>query len=75
VNRSANRKKCQNCGGELVQREDDKPETVLKRLRIYAESTAPVKDFYETFGLLQNVSARGSIEEVKASILALIDHR
>jgi adenylate kinase len=74
ASRSGNRKKCQNCGGELVQREDDKPETVLKRLRIYAESTAPVKDFYEQLGLLRNVSAKGSIEEVKASILALLDH-
>ncbi|HEY6191853.1 MAG TPA: adenylate kinase [Bacteroidota bacterium] len=75
ANRSGTRKKCQNCGGELIQREDDKPETVLKRLRVYAESTAPVKDFYASVGLLQNVSAKGSIEEVKAAILALLNHR
>ena len=68
-------KKCLNCGGELGQREDDKPETVRKRLRIYAESTAPVKDFYAKLGLLENVSAKGSIEEVKTSILALLARR
>jgi adenylate kinase len=74
TNRLANKEKCPNCGGELVQREDDRPETVLKRLRIYAESTAPVKDFYDKLGLLQNVQAKGSIEQVEASILALLGH-
>ena len=73
TNRLADRKKCPNCGGELVQREDDKPQTIRKRLRIYTKSTAPVKDYYAKIGLIESVSARGSIDEVKASILALLD--
>lgn len=66
--------KCPNCGGVLVQREDDRPETIRKRLRIYAESTAPVKDYYKNLGLLENISASGSIEEVTASLRWLLDH-
>ncbi|HEV8539438.1 MAG TPA: adenylate kinase [Bacteroidota bacterium] len=67
-------KKCPNCGGELYLREDDKPETVLKRLRVYAGSTAPVKEYYRKSGLLRDVNGKGSIEEVNASILAALDH-
>jgi adenylate kinase len=66
--------KCPNCGGELHQREDDKPETVLKRLRVYAESTAPVKGYYARLGLLKNVNAAGSVEEVNQAILALLQN-
>jgi len=75
TSRLADPQKCPNCGGDLMQREDDKPETVRERLRIYAKSTAPVKDYYGKLGLIENVSARGTIEEVKASILALLDDR
>ena len=64
--------KCPNCGGNLHQREDDKPATVLKRLRVYAESTAPVKEYYGRLGLLKNVNAAGTIENVNQAILALL---
>lgn len=70
----ADLKKCPNCGGELFQRDDDKPETVQKRMRIYAESTAPVKDYYLRSGLLRNVKGIGTIEEVSAAILAALDN-
>jgi adenylate kinase len=65
--------RCPNCGGELYQRDDDKPETVRKRLRVYAESTAPVKEFYQRSGLLRNVNGMGSVGEVSAAILAALN--
>ena len=60
--------KCPNCGGELYQREDDLPETIKKRLTVYASSTKPVKEFYRKSGLLRNVHGTGSIEQVNAAI-------
>jgi adenylate kinase len=63
---------CPSCGGVLDQREDDKPETVRKRLRIYAESTAPVKEFYRSAGLLKSVDAAGSIDQVNKDIRRLL---
>jgi len=72
---SINPKKCPNCGGVLYQREDDKPETIRKRLHVYTELTAPVREYYRKLGILQDVSGKGRIEDVKESILALLDHR
>ncbi len=73
IDHLADPKICPNCGGELYQRDDDKPETVLKRLRVYAESTAPVKEFYEKSGLLKHVDGMGSIEQVNLAILAILN--
>jgi adenylate kinase len=56
--------------GQMVQREDDKPETVRHRLRVYREQTAPLSDFYEAEGLLVRIDAIGEIEEVTARALA-----
>jgi adenylate kinase len=67
--------KCPNCGGELYQRDDDKPETIRKRLAVYASSTAPVKEYYRRAGLLKNVNAVGTVADVEAAILALVNHR
>lgn len=75
TDRLADHPKCPNCGGGLYQREDDKPETVLKRLKIYIDSTAPVKQYYRDEGLLRDVDASGSIEQVNSSILALLGSR
>ena len=69
IDHLADPRRCPNCGGELYQREDDKPDTVRKRLRVYAESTAPVKEFYEHSGILKHVSGMGSVEDVNAAIL------
>lgn len=46
---------CDNCGGALVRRADDEPETVRNRLRIYHESTEPLKGFYQRTGKLKTV--------------------
>jgi adenylate kinase len=56
--------------GQMIQREDDKPETVRHRLRVYREQTAPLSGFYEAEGLLARIDAIGEIEEVTARALA-----
>ena len=55
---------CDRCGGELFQREDDRPETVAHRLHVYAEQTTPLIDFYAALGLLVGVDAMGPVEDV-----------
>lgn len=65
-------KKCPSCGGELYQRDDDKPETVRSRLKVYAVSTTPVKDYYKRLGLLRTVDASGSVDRINSAILALL---
>lgn len=63
--------KC-HCGGELIQRDDDKPETIIKRLDVYSKSTAPIKEYYAGMGLLRNVDASGSIENIHQNIWNII---
>ena len=58
--------------GEMIQRDDDKPETVRHRLRVYREQTAPVADFYESEGLLVRIDAIGEVEEVRARALTAL---
>jgi adenylate kinase len=55
---------CDRCDGELFQRDDDKPETVAERLRVYAEQTAPLVDFYGSQGKLVGIDATGPVEDV-----------
>ncbi|MEN3185949.1 MAG: adenylate kinase [Atribacterota bacterium] len=55
---------CDNCGGKVVQRPDDRPEVIRERLRVYEEQTRPLVEFYARKGLLKVVSADGSIEDV-----------
>ncbi len=59
---------CDNCGGQLYQRDDDKEETIRKRLKVYEEQTAPLLDYYRGSGKLVEVSGDTTIEEVYASI-------
>ncbi len=55
---------CDQCGGKLYQREDDRPESIKVRLEAYGRSTAPLIDFYRKEGLLMRVAATGSPEEI-----------
>jgi len=57
--------KCDSCDGNAVQRIDDKPETVLSRLKTYHEKTAPLKDFYAQRGKLKTVEGQIEIEDTK----------
>jgi adenylate kinase len=58
--------------GEWVQRDDDKPETVRRRLQVYREQTAPLSGFYDDEGLLTRVDAIGEIDEVTARAMAAL---
>ena len=60
---------CDNCGAELILREDDKPETVATRLRVYHEQTQPLIDFYEKKGALVTVDGTLPMDEVYKAIL------
>lgn len=55
---------CDRCGAALLQRTDDKPESVRTRLEAYAENTAPLIDFYDKKGLLVRIDASGKPEDV-----------
>lgn len=72
VDRLAGETKCAVDGTELVQRDDDKPETVQDRLTVYHQKTAPLIDFYQKEGLLRTVDGSGGLEAVSAAILAAL---
>jgi adenylate kinase len=55
---------CDNCGGKLYQREDDRPESIRVRMEAYEKSTAPLADFYRRRNLLVSIPAEGSPEEI-----------
>ncbi|WP_018720665.1 adenylate kinase [Salinispora fenicalii] len=56
--------RCDRCGAELFQRDDDKPETIATRLREYADKTAPLVDFYGAQSKLVGIDATGPVEDV-----------
>ncbi|WP_184582992.1 adenylate kinase [Lipingzhangella halophila] len=60
---------CDNCGGELFQREDDREETIRRRLEVYDEQTAPLVAFYRNEGILQTIDATGAVEDIAARAL------
>ena len=60
---------CDNCGGKLVQRKDDAPETVKARLEVYHQETEPLKAFYEQRGLLKPVENQSTVEGTTEAIL------
>ena len=63
---------CDNCGSEIVQRDDDKPETVQKRLQVYHDQTQPLIDFYNNKGILKSVDGTKDLDAVFDSIKAIL---
>jgi len=63
---------CPHCGGEMYQRDDDKPDTVRNRLEVYANSTAPLIDYYRGAELLREGDGDRPPEVVFAEVLALL---
>lgn len=63
---------CDTCGAELVLRDDDKPETVLKRLTVYHDQTQPLIDYYKKEGVLREVDGTKDMKEVFDDILAIL---
>jgi adenylate kinase len=64
--------RCREQGGHLVQRDDDKPEVIEERMRIYTEQTQPLLDHYARSGLLRTVDAQPAPADITAAILALL---
>jgi adenylate kinase len=65
--------KCDKCGGTLVQRKDDLPETVKARLKVYHEQTEPLKDYYKRQGKLYTVDGQEDVAETTKLTLQTIE--
>ena len=63
---------CDTCGSELVLRDDDKPETVLNRLKVYHDQTQPLIDFYTAKGVLKSVDGTVDMKEVFTAITDIL---
>jgi adenylate kinase len=61
---------CDECGGRLVQRDDDRAEIVVERLRVYGERTDPLRGYYRERSLLVSIDGSGTVDEVYARITA-----
>ena len=64
--------KCDHCGSDLVLRDDDKPETVLKRLSAFHEHTQPLIDYYKNQGILKSVDGTQPMEAVFTAITDIL---
>lgn len=64
---------CDACGGELIQRKDDAPETVQARLKEYHEMTEPLKDFYSNLGKLVIVEGQEEVADTTALVFATLE--
>ncbi len=64
---------CKRCGKELFIRDDDKPETVKNRLRVYQDQTAPLIDYYKAQGKLVNIDAVGSIQDIFEDVKKVLE--
>jgi adenylate kinase len=64
--------RCDGCGGEIVQRDDDREEVVINRLEVYRTQTAPLEDFYFERGVLRDIRAVGTIDEVTARAIDVL---
>ncbi len=66
---------CDKCGGELYQREDDRPESIRVRLQAYEESTAPLTEYFQKLGILINIPATGSPQQVFERTMTWLNER
>lgn len=73
ISKLADEKVCPVCGGELIHRDDDKPETIKKRLQVYHDQTAPLIGYYTGNGKLKTVDGDNRPEEVLKAILASLE--
>lgn len=66
---------CDECGGEIVLRDDDAPETVKKRLEVYHEQTAPLIEYYNKLGLLNVIDGSKGLKACMADIYAVLESK
>lgn len=59
---------CDRCGGELIQRQDDKEDTIAYRLEVYERQTAPLIDYYRRRNLLREIDGVGTVDEIRARL-------
>jgi adenylate kinase len=64
---------CDKCGGELYQRDDDREETIKKRLDVYQSQTAPLIDYYGKKGILKSIEGTGNIDEIFSKLVATLE--
>ncbi len=64
--------KCDKCGGELYQRDDDKEETIKNRLSVYREQTEPLVSYYEKENILKRIDGNKSVEEIATEIDSIL---
>ena len=64
--------KCDKCGGNVVQRKDDHPDTVIERLKVYHDQTAPLKDFYAGRGILETVEGLEDVADTSKLTLKAV---
>ncbi len=67
-NKPAEDGKCDKCGGELIQRADDNPETIQNRLNVYHDQTEPIKDYYAAEGLLVTAKGEEKLEDTTKNV-------
>lgn len=63
---------CDRCGGELFQRDDDREETIVHRLTVYENQTAPLVDYYRRRGALREIDGVGSVSEIRARVMTAL---
>ena len=73
ISKLTDEKVCPVCGGELIHREDDKPETISKRLEVYHAQTQPLIGYYEGLGKLKRINGDAAPEAVFADIIASLE--
>ena len=73
ISKLADEKLCPVCGGELYQRDDDKPATISNRLNVYHEQTAPLIGYYAGLGRLKRIDGNARPEDVFQNILASLE--
>jgi adenylate kinase len=64
---------CDKCGGDLFQRDDDRQETIKKRLEVYNAQTAPLIDYYRKKNILKSVAGMGTIEDIFGEVCKVLD--
>ena len=63
---------CDECGSPLIMRDDDNPETILSRLNVYHEKTAPLKEYFEGEGILKKIETADTIEDTSEKVFAAL---
>jgi adenylate kinase len=72
-NPSASESVCDRCGGGLLQRDDDREETISARLKVYDKQTAPLVDYYRQRGILREIDGVGSVDDIRNRLIKALE--